>query len=126
MLFLLNDQIVDVEIPEMHLERRWRRIGCGQPHAIRACDVVNFVHARLDQARIFIRAIDYQEACDLAALIIARTGANSFILRRRRDGSSEPILRLVPQDILEVYALGAANDEGSAPSYGTEPRHALN
>ncbi|GGB63209.1 hypothetical protein [Henriciella pelagia] len=125
MLFLLNDQIVDVDIPEMRLERRWRRMGCGKPHAFRAKDVVNFVHARLEQARFFVRGVDYQEACDLASLIIARTGANSLILRQAEDGSTEPQLKIIPHQVLEVYARGAANDEGSAPQIGTEPRRAL-
>ncbi|MEM5516929.1 hypothetical protein WNY37_08200 [Henriciella sp. AS95] len=125
MLFLLNDQIVDVEIPEMHLERRWRRIGCGRPHAFRAHDVVNFVHARLEQARFFVHGVDHQEACDLAALVIARTGANSLILRRSADGSTQPHLRIIPHQVLEVYARGAANDEGSAPYRSAEPRRAF-
>lgn len=126
MLFLLHDQIVDVDIPEMRLERRWRRIGCGRPHAFRAGDVVNFVHARLEQARFFVRQMDYQEACDLASLIISRTGANSFILRRTSDGSTEPMLKIIPQPVLEIYAIGAANDEGAAPNNQAAPRIAYN
>ncbi|WP_084417816.1 hypothetical protein [Henriciella litoralis] len=123
MLFLLNNQIVDVAVPEMHLERRWQRIGCGRPHAFRAPDVVNFVHARLEQARFFLGGVGHQEACDLAALIISRTGANCFRLKRTGDGTCEPVLSNLPQAILELYAVGAANDETSAP-YRPEPRRA--
>ena len=126
MLFLLNDLIVDVDIPEMRLERRWRRIGCGKPHAFRASDAVNFVHARLEQARFFVPQMDYQEACDLACLIISRTGANSFILRRTADGATEPVLKIIPQLVLEAYAIGAANDEGADLQGQAAPRIAYN
>ncbi|MEQ8557050.1 MAG: hypothetical protein RIB03_01940 [Henriciella sp.] len=115
MLFLLNDRIVEVAVPEMHLECRWKTIGCGRPHALRAHDVVDFVHARLDQARLFNRILTDMEARDLAALIISRTGANSLILRQRSDGSRAPMLRRLPAAVLDVFAQGAANDEASAP-----------
>ncbi|WP_084398173.1 hypothetical protein [Henriciella aquimarina] len=114
MLFLLNDHIVDVEMPEMHLERRWQSLGCGAPHAFMAQDVVDFVHARLDEARISQRAIGYQEARDLAALIIARTGANSFILRMRPNGSTFPMLRAIPVYVLEVFARGVSHEGDEA------------
>ncbi|MGB3625959.1 MAG: hypothetical protein WA989_09020 [Henriciella sp.] len=126
MLFLLDNQIVDVDIPEMRLERRWRRIGCGRPHAFRANDVVNFVHARLEQARFFVGQMEYQEACDLASLIISRTGANSFILQRTAGGAIEPALKIIPQLVMEAYAVGAANDEGAAPYNQAAPRIAFN
>ncbi len=126
MLFLLNNQIVEVELPEIHLARRWRRIGCGTPYAIRPLDVVNFVHARLDQARIFVRGLEHDEACDLASLIIARTGANSFMLRVGADGGTFPVLRHIPDAVLEAYYRGAANDEASTTRRARRNRVALN
>ena len=111
MLFLLNDHIVEVEVPEMYLERRWQTIGCGRPHAFRAQEAVDFVHARLDEVRTHNQKLSYREACDLASLIISRTGANSFILRMHSDGSTAPMLRLIPAPVLDVFARGAANDD---------------
>lgn len=126
MLFLLNNQIVDVALPEMHLQRRWRRIGCGAPYAIRPLDVVNFVHARLDQARIFVRGVHHDEACDLASLIIARTGANSFMLKVGSDGVTYPVLKCIPEPVLEAYARGAANEERPAAYAARMDRVAFN
>ena len=121
MLFLLNDRIVEVCLPEMHLERRWKTIGCGRPYALRAQDVVDFVHARLDTLRIFDRSLSDAEAADLAALIISRTGANSLILRHRSDGSTDPILRLIPAAVLDVFARGTATATAGMYSSGDEP-----
>ena len=118
MLFLLNDRIVDVAVPEMHLERRWKRLGCGEPHGLRADQAVDFVQARLEQSRDLDRPVSEEEACDLAALIIARTGANSFILRRHGDGSFQPVLQCVPAPVLDAFARGMAR-------HGGEPRQAL-
>lgn len=108
MLFLLNDRIVKVALPEMHLERRWKMIGCGSPYGLRASEVIDFVRSRLDDARSSGEDVSEAEARDLAALIIARTGANSLILRHRSDGSSEPVLRLIPAPVLDVFARGTS------------------
>lgn len=108
MLFLLNDRIVKVALPEMHLERRWKMIGCGTPYGLRACEVIDFVRSRLDDARSSGDDVSEAEARDLASLIISRTGANSLILRHRSDGSSEPMLRLIPAPVLDVFARGAS------------------
>ena len=115
MLFLLNDRIVDIALPEMHLERRWQRIGCGSPYAMRPHEVVDFVRSRLAAEPHL--SIDL--ARDLASLIIARTGANSLIIRHRLDGSSEPMLRLIPAPVLEVFARGSGRS-GAAPDYAGE------
>ena len=115
MLFLLNDRIVDVPLPEMHLERRWQRIGCGSPYAMRPHEVIDFVRSRLSvDAHMTL-----DTARDLASLIIARTGANSLIIRHRLDGSCEPMLRLIPVPVLEVFARGTGRN-GMSPTYGGE------
>ena len=115
MLFLLNDRIVDVPLPEMHLERRWRRIGCGSPYAMRPGEVIDFVRSRL----VADPHLTIDTARDLAALIIARTGANSLIVRHRLDGSSEPMLRLIPAPVLEVFARGTGRS-GMPPGHPGE------
>ena len=42
MLFLMNDQITEIEIPEMHLAKRWQSLGCGDPYGMRAREALNF------------------------------------------------------------------------------------
>ena len=117
MLFLLNDQIVNVALPEMHLERRWKMIGCGKPYGLRACEVVEFVQGRLEEVRVTRESLSDKEARDLAALIISRTGANSLILRHRSDGSSEPMLRLIPAPVLDVFARGSLAGQASVQAH---------
>ena len=111
MLFFLNDQIVDVAAPEIHVERRWKTIGCGYPHDLTASDVVDFVHSRLDHARLTWRRLMNAEAHDLAALVISRTGANSFMLKLHEDGTTQPMLQDVPATVLETFARGMASRE---------------
>ena len=121
MLFLLNDRIVTVSLPEMHLERRWKSIGCGTPYGLRASEVVDFVQSKLEATRGSGNDVSEAEARDLAALIISRTGANSLILRHRSDGSSEPVLRLIPSPVLDVFARGAsAAAGGGLPAEGEQ------
>ena len=111
MLFFLNDQIVDVAAPEIHVERRWKAMRCGYPHDLSVSDVVDFVHARLDHARLTWRRVVDSEARDLAALVISRTGANSFMLKLREDGTTQPLLQDVPETVLETFARGMASRE---------------
>jgi len=49
---------------------------------------------------------------DIAALIIAKTGANSLIMKPTASGGVEPSLRDIPPLVLETYLRGAANDQG--------------
>ena len=126
MLFLLHDTLVDVAVPAFHLERRWPRLGCGAPHAMTALDVIEFVQKRLNDMRAAGISTDELTARDLASLVVARTGANSLVLRRTADGATEPVLKIIPQYVMEAYASGAANDEGAAPLNRAAPRMALN
>ncbi len=108
MLFLLNDKVIEVDAPEAHLLERWRTIGCGDPRLMRAHDAVEFVASRhqdlaAEQDDLFL--------LDIAALIIAKTGANSLILKPTPSGGVEPRLRDIPPLVLETYQRGAANDQ---------------
>lgn len=108
MLFLLNDKVIEVDAPEAHLLERWRTIGCGDPRLMRAHDAVEFVASRYqdlaaEQDDLFL--------LDIASLIIAKTGANSLILKPTPSGGVEPRLRDVPPLVLETYQRGAANDQ---------------
>ena len=111
MLFLLNDRIVEIELPEAHLQRRWRSMGCGDPHHMRAQEAIEFVR---DAMSVSLRKREQPSPeilRDYAALILSKTGANSLILRPRADGSLEPRLQDIPLMVLETYKRGAANDE---------------
>ncbi len=112
MLFLLNDTVIEIEMPETHLMQRRREIGCGDPRHLRAQQAVEFAVERF----VSLRTAEADEALagqkDIAALIIAKTGANSLILKPNAAGGYEPRLRDVPSLVLEAYQRGAANDRG--------------
>lgn len=112
MLFLLNDMIVDIAVPEMHLQQRWRDMGCGDPRTLRAQDAISFVQDKIVKSQTSGRQLDDAAARDIASLIIAKTGANSLILKPTVSGVLEPRLRDLPALVLETYARGAANDGG--------------
>ena len=111
MLFLLNDHIVELEMPEARLRQRWRSIGCGDPHTLRAQDAIEFVGNRVCEAMRKRVALSIEELKDYAALIIAKTGANSLMLKPRPNGRLEPRLQDLPRLVLETYQRGAANDQ---------------
>ncbi|MEM6536018.1 MAG: hypothetical protein AAGA24_04515 [Pseudomonadota bacterium] len=113
MLFLLNTMIVEVAVPEMHLRQRWRAMGCGEPTELRAQDAIDFVTKRIVAARKAGVAIDAETAKDLSALVVAKTGANSLMLKPTAGGGVEPRLRDLPHMVLETYRRGAANDTKS-------------
>ncbi|MEO1641726.1 MAG: hypothetical protein AAFR74_00215 [Pseudomonadota bacterium] len=110
MLFLLNDQIAELDAPEAHLLRRWRSMGCGDPFQMRAQDAIEFVRDAVSAKLRSGARLDNLVLQDYAALIVAKTGANSLILKPRADGSLEPRLQDLPRLVLETYKRGAAND----------------
>jgi len=113
MLFLLNDTVIEIDAPEAHLMQRWRAIGCGDPRQLRAQQAVAFAIERF----ISLKHANSEEQTlgqsDIAALIVAKTGANSLILKPNASGGYEPRLRDVPILVLETYLRGAANDYGA-------------
>jgi len=96
MLFLLNNQIIEIDAPELHLSRYWKRIGCGEPTALRASDAVDFaimvMNAHVDEG------IELEETVlqDLAALLISKTGANAALF----NGSQSAKLNVLPEAVL--------------------------
>ena len=97
MLFLLNKTIVEIDAPELHLTRNWKRIGCGEPSGLYASDAVNFaimvVNSHINEGL----EIDAQTATDMAALIISKTGANAALF----SGENTAKLNLLPEVVLQ-------------------------
>lgn len=112
MLFLLNDTVIEIEMPETHLMQRRREIGCGDPRNLRAQQAVEIAVQRFASLRNAEADEVFAGQKDIAALIIAKTGANSLILKPNAAGGFEPRLRDVPSLVLEAYQRGAANDRG--------------
>lgn len=100
MLFLMNDQIAEIEIPEMHLAKRWQSLGCGDPYGMRAREALNFV-GRVVGEHIKER-IPLEDSLlqDLGALIIAKTGANAVLFPVFGDVVGEPRLTILPETVL--------------------------
>lgn len=110
MLFLLNDMIVDVEVPEARVQQRWREMGCLNPRDLRANEAIEFVRSQVSEHMSAGYDLGREKILDLAALIISKTGANSLILRPTAGGNLEPRLRDLPVLVLETYQRGADND----------------
>lgn len=97
MLFLLNKSIIEVDAPELHLARNWKRIGCGDPATLFASDAVNFAIMVVNSHATDNLAIDPQTATDLAALIISKTGANAALF----PGENNAKLNVLPEVVLQ-------------------------
>ena len=97
MLFLLNTNIVEIDAPELHLARHWKRIGCGDPSALRASDAVDFAIMVVQGHFSEGMELDQTTCADLAALIISKTGANAALFT----GSNEAKLNILPEPVLQ-------------------------
>lgn len=110
MLFLLNDTVIEIDAPEAHLMQRWRRIGCGDPRQLRAQQAIEVAIHQFTGMSAVSPEEQLLRQTDIAALVIAKTGANSLVLKPNAAGGYEPRLRDVPPLVLEAYQRGAAND----------------
>lgn len=111
MLFLLNDKVIEVDMPEARVLGRWREMGCGDPRTLRARQAVDFVKTKFQTLSEHPIEVQDELLKDFAALIVAKTGANSLIFKPTVSGDLEPRLRDVPAIVLETYRRGAANDQ---------------
>jgi hypothetical protein len=96
MLFLLNDQIVELPIPEVHLSKCWKALGCGDPYGMRAREAIDFAARVVSQNINDGVTLDTELVKDLASLIIAKTGANAVMFPT----VGEPRLTILPDAIL--------------------------
>jgi hypothetical protein len=114
MLFLLNEQIVEVTIPEIHLSKRWKVLGCGDPSSMRAREALEFV-ARVVSAHVKdCVPLETSLVEDLAALIIAKTGANAALFPVTDGKVGEARLTILPETILASLRERHAH-EGQVP-----------
>ncbi|MCA8901303.1 MAG: hypothetical protein KDA53_08630 [Hyphomonas sp.] len=115
MLFLLNDQIADVAIPEIHLSKRWKLLGCGDPAAMRAREALDFT-ARVIAEHVK-EGVKLEETLleDLASLIIAKTGANAALFPVINGSVGEARLTILPETILASLREKHAHD-GQPPN----------
>lgn len=100
MMFLLNDAIIEIDAPEVHLSSRWKSIGCGEPYSLMARDAIEFVRVVMDEHAKQSMAVDTLLAQDLASLIIAKTGANAILFVNKTGGPSETRLTMIPENVL--------------------------
>lgn len=96
MLFLLNQTVVDVIAPELYLTQNWRRIGCGHPEALGANEAVKFASMVVNEHINDGLLLDAETKQDIAALLIAKTGANAALFT----GASEVRLNVLDEVIL--------------------------
>lgn len=113
MLFLLNEQIVDIAIPESHLAKRWKVLGCGDPYAMRARDALDFAGRVVTEHIKEGIGLEPSLVEDLGALIIAKTGANAVLFPNYGGAVGEPRLTILPETILS--ALKERDAESVAP-----------
>jgi hypothetical protein len=113
MLFLLNETVTEIEAPELRLLKRGPVLGFEDIHAMRARDAIEYARARLQACHDRGTPPDAGLIADLAALIIAKTGANAALFPIQDGRVSEPRLTILPESILE--AVRARFAEGVAP-----------
>jgi|1048.fasta_scaffold41732_2 hypothetical protein len=113
MLFLLNETVTEIEAPELRLLKRGPVLGFEDIHAMRARDAIEYARARLQACHDRGTTPDAGLIADLAALIIAKTGANAALFPIQDGRVSEPRLTILPESILE--AVRARFAEGVAP-----------
>jgi len=103
MLFLLNTSIIEIDAPELHLARHWKRIGCGEPSAMRASDAVDFAIMVVMNHVSEGMEIDEATSLDLASLIISKTGANAALFpgngSARLNVLAEPVLQGLQREL---------------------------
>lgn len=111
MLFLLNKTIIEIDGPEAYLARHWKRIGCGEPIALYASDAVNFAVMVVNEHLSDGLQLEPETATDLAALLIAKTGANAALFT----GEAGVKLNVLPEVVLEglQQALGGGEEEAA-------------
>ncbi len=113
MLFLLNEFVTEIDAPELRLLKRGPILGFEDAHAMRAREAIEFARAKLQSCLEAGTGLDEALIADLAALIIAKTGANAALFPTHDGRVAEPRLTILPETILE--AVRARIAEGASP-----------
>lgn len=113
MLFLLNEYVTEIEAPELRLLKRGAILGFEDIHSMRAREAIELARSRLQACHDAGAAPDTGLVDDLAALIIAKTGANAALFPVHEGRVSEPRLTILPESILD--AVRARLAEGVKP-----------
>ncbi|KCZ93743.1 hypothetical protein [Hyphomonas johnsonii] len=114
MLFLLNDRIAEIDIPEIHLSKCWKTLGCGDPYGLRARDALDFATRVITQHVADNLPLEPELVEDLGSLIIAKTGANAALFPVQGNAVGEPRLTILPEAILRSLQQ-RAEEEGTLP-----------
>jgi hypothetical protein len=113
MLFLLNEFVTEIEAPELRLLKRGPVLGFEDIHSMRAREAIELARGKLQECHDTGTKPDEALVADLAALIIAKTGANAALFPVHDGRVSEPRLTILPESILESVRTRLA--EGAGP-----------
>ena len=102
MLFLLNNRIVELDLPELRLARRWRVLGCGEPSRLRPSEALDFVQAVIDSYWYDGEEMDSELRADLCALIVSVTGANAALFAEGHSEKIPPRLMVLEENVLQA------------------------
>ncbi|MFN7054270.1 hypothetical protein [Hyphomonas sp.] len=100
MLFLLNDIVTEVEAPEMRLLARSKLLGVDVL-GLRPREAMDLARRKLQACHDRGGVPDAALVSDLAALIIAKTGANAALFPVHEGRVAEARLTILPEAILE-------------------------
>lgn len=112
MLFLLNDIVTEIEAPEMRLLVRKAVFG-GDVHGMRPREAMELVRSRLQAVHDRGEVPDRAMVDDLAALIIAKTGANAALFPVHDGRVAEARLTILPESILDAVRTRLAEGRGA-------------
>ncbi len=102
MLFLLNNRLVELDVPEMRLARRWRVLGCGEPDRLQPAEALDFVQAVIDSHWYDGDEMDGDLRADLCALIVSVTGANAALFAEGHSEKIAPRLMVLEENVLQA------------------------
>lgn len=112
MLFLLNDIVTEIEAPEMRLLIREAVFG-GDVQALRPREAMELARGRLQVLHDRGQVPDQTVVDDLAALIIAKTGANAALFPVHDGRVAEARLTILPEAILDAVRTRLAEGRGT-------------
>jgi hypothetical protein len=104
LLFLLNNVVTEVEVPELRLMARACMLGTDVL-GLRPREAMELARRKLQACHDEGRVPDAALVHDLAALIIARTGANAALFPLHAGRLAQPRLTILPEAILETMRI---------------------